>query len=283
MRKTKQTIEYESVQTRDVESARSGVHVANKANQSEEDQRIWRSRAYHDRRRRLHRLKNLGLLTLPFLFVIVGLTLTSVGVFRYIEQESILAVFLYSREAANDVDFHGVNWTPETVPVSEPTLPVEPLPTEIIVPQQPEKRLKVPFYYVGEQFAVLTIPTVDINVGIFQGDSDSELRSGAGHYSGSFFPGQDGNILVAGHRNGVFRNFEYLETGESIFVETTYGKFTYRIDELRIIEGTDMSIAADTLTEQLTLYTCYPFTFIGNAPQRYVVICSLVESEVFTG
>ena len=214
----------------------------------------------------------------------IGLTLLSIGVFRYIEQESILAVFLYSREAAGDIDFHGVDWTPETVPIDQPALlPLEPLPTEVVVPQEPEKRLKVPFYYVGEQFALLTIPTVDIKVGVFQGDRDSELRLGAGHYTGSFFPGQNGNILIAGHRNGIFRNFEYLKTGESILVETTYGKFTYRVDELRIIEGTDNSIAADTEQEQLTLYTCYPFTYFGNAPQRYVVICSLIESEVFTG
>lgn len=248
------------------------------------DRRVWRSRAYHDRRRKYRRLKSLGLLTLPFLFVIIGLTLLSIGVFRYIEQESILAVFLYSRDAAGNFDFHGVDWTPETVPVDQPVLPsLEPLPTEVVVPQEPEKRLKVPFYYVGEQFALLTIPTVDIKVGVFQGDSDSELRLGAGHYTGSFYPGQNGNILLAGHRNGIFRNFEYLKTGESIFVETTYGKFTYRVDELRIIEGTDMSIAGDAAQEQLTLYTCYPFTYFGNAPQRYVVICSLIESEVFTG
>ena len=252
--------------------------------ESDPDQRVWRSRAFHDRRRKFHRLKSLGLLTLPFLFVIIGLTLLSIGVFRYIEQESILAVFLYSREAAGDIDFHGVDWTPETVPVDQPVLPsLEPLPTEVVVPQEPEKRLKVPFYYVGEQFALLTIPTVDIKVGVFQGDRDSELRLGAGHYTGSFFPGQGANILIAGHRNGIFRNFEYLKTGESILVETTYGKFTYRVDELRIIEGTDNSIAADTAQEQLTLYTCYPFTYFGNAPQRYVVICSLIESEVFTG
>ena len=76
----------------------------------------------------------------------IGLTLLSIGVFRYIEQESILAVFLYSREAAGDIDFHGVDWTPETVPIDQPALlPLEPLPTEVVVPQEPENASRCHF------------------------------------------------------------------------------------------------------------------------------------------
>lgn len=242
-------------------------------------QRTRRSKAYHEKRRRIRLFKRLGIVSIPFVFALAGLTLVSVGFFRYVEQESVLALFLVRRDSIQTFEYHGDDWNEFARPTD---IPLPPMETHVIKPTEPEStdRLKVPFYYIGQQFATLRIPSVDIDVAVLQGDREREFKRGAGHYPGSFFPGQGGNILLAAHRTSYFRNFEYLEIGAEVYVETTYGNFVYRVDELRITEGDDQSIANDTPQEQLTMYTCYPFIYFGNAPQRFVVICSLVESEV---
>lgn len=238
-----------------------------------------RSQAYHEKRRRLRRLKHLGLAAIPFVLFLVGLILVSIGFVRYLEQESALALFLVSRDADRPQSFDAVSWT--ALPTDAPLPPIE---THVIKPTEPEstERLKVPFYYIGQQFGTLIIPSVEINLPVLQGDREREFKRGAGHFPGSFFPGQGGNILLAAHRTNHFRNFEYLTVGDEVVVETTYGRFVYRIDELRITDDKDPDIVAETGKERLTMYTCYPFIYVGNAPQRFVVFCSLVESDVNT-
>lgn len=238
-----------------------------------------RSKAYHARRRRIRLLKRLGLVSIPFVLMLGGLVLVSVGFFRYVEQESVLALFLVRRDAIQTFTYQGDDWNAFAEPTDAPLPPME---THVIQPTEAGEtgRLKVPFYYIGQQFATLSIPSVNIELAVLQGDREREFKRGVGHYPGSFFPGQGGNILLAAHRTSHFRNFEYLAVGAEVILKTTYGRFVYRVDELRITEGSDQSIAADTPREQLTMYTCYPFIYFGNAPQRFVVICSLVESEV---
>ena len=244
-------------------------------------QKEHRSRAHRKKRRQTRRLRQLGLAFIPFICVLAGLVLISIGLCRYLEQDSLLSIFLISRESADRQDWRGDNWGVGGRPTPTPTAaPLLVLPTEA-AGETYNGRLVVPFFYIGDQFGTLRIPSVELEVGLFQGDSEAEFRKGAGHYTGSYFPGQNGNILIAGHRTSFFRSFEYLAAGDLVYVETTYGLFTYRIDELRIIDGGDQSVAADTPQEQLTLYTCYPFVYFGNAPQRFVVICSLVESEIY--
>ncbi len=241
-----------------------------------------RSRVYHEKRRRARLIKQLSLAVVPFVLVLVGLLLISIGFFRYVENESVLALFLLNRDSAALHDFSGDAWG-EVTPTVEETLPEMESHTISTEAENSGERLKVPFYYIGQQFASLRIPSIDVDLPVFQGDREREFSRGVGHFPGSFFPGQNGNILLAAHRTGNFRTFEYIEAGDPVHMETTYGTFVYQVDEIRITDGDDMSIAANTSTERLTMYTCYPFEYFGNAPQRYVVICSLVESEVNAG
>lgn len=238
-----------------------------------------RSKAYHDKRRRLRRIKRLGLAAIPFVIFLVGLVLISIGFVRYVEQESALAIFLVSRDSVRPNSFEAVSWT--AIPTEAPLPPVE---THVIKPTESgsTERLKVPFYYIGQQFGTLLIPSVDIELPVMQGDRERDFKRGAGHFPGSYFPGQGGNILLGAHRTNHFRNFEYLSVGDEVTVETTYGRFVYRIDELRITDDQDPDILAETGEERLTMYTCYPFIYVGNAPQRFVVFCSLLKSEVNT-
>ncbi len=229
-----------------------------------------RSRKHHTKRKRLRIIRALSLALLPFVLYLVGLALISVTFFSYVENESILAMFITQRDevqALTHLSSVNLNTTTETTaPQTAAT--------------NATGRLIVPFFYIGDQFGTIRIPSVEIDVGAYHGDSEKEFRKGVGHYAGSYFPGQDGNILIAGHRTSFFRNFEYLEIGDPVYFETTYGNFTYEVSEFKIIDGKDNSIAKDTSSEQLTMYTCYPFTYVGSAPQRYVVICKLIEAKV---
>lgn len=142
------------------------------------------------------------------------------------------------------------------------------------VGQSDADRLVVPFYSIDDPIGTLRIPSVDIEVTVYQDDNPQNITRGGGHYLGSFLPGQGGNILIAGHRSrAVFYNFKALEPGDLVYFETTYGYYVYQVDRFQIIEGSDDSIAAETAVEQLTMYTCYPFDYKGNAPQRYVFFC----------
>lgn len=257
-----------------------------------------RSDRYHRQRRRIRLVRQLGLASLPFVIFLAGLTLVSIGFFSYVEQESVLAMFITQRDDTRNFTVLAVGETTQSID-AVPTSP-DPVSGEAAAPSQESTfkpksivqtdtattgasgRLVIPFYYLGDLFGVINIPSVDIAVNVYNGDSETEFRKGVGHYAMSYYPGQDGNILVAGHRTSFFRNFEYLEIGDMVYFDTTYGRFVYTIDEFKIIDGTDQSVAKDTSHEQLTMYTCYPFTYFGNAPQRYVVICSLKEKRVNT-
>ena len=217
-------------------------------------------------------VKKLILAILPFTLILAGLTFVSMGVFRYIEQESLLSVFFEARKRPI-ADFNGVIWTP-------PTQPVTPPPTT--VPEIKDGRLVTPFYYIGAQLGTLRLPRVQVDAKVLQGDSEAEFRVGVGHYTGSYLPGQGGNILLSGHRSMYLRNIEYAAVGDIVEFETTYGIFTYQVRTIKIIKDTDVSIAEQTGREILTMYTCYPFSVIGNSVQRFVVICDLIDQEVYT-
>lgn len=228
-------------------------------------------RSDHRRRRFMHRLKKISLAAIPFLLFLLGLTLVSVGFFSFVENESVLAVFITSRDASGSSGLTDLN-----------TLdPSASQPAEETAAEGAGGRLVVPLYYNGETVGTIRIPSVDIDVTVYQGDEEDKLRLGAGHCSTSLFPGQDGNIVVAAHRTSYFRNFEYLKVGDTVEFETTYGKFTYQVREINILSEF-YSIVEDTDNEQLTMYTCYPFVYVGNAPQRCVVLCDLVGSELNT-
>ncbi|NCC76408.1 MAG: class D sortase [Clostridia bacterium] len=249
--------------------------------------RVRRSASYHSQRRQLRRVQRAALAVLPYILFLTGLALATLGILSYLEHESPLALFITSRDAVHALADPGQpNLTGSAAGTSDAASNDPGTAANLANPAWPALtkdatgRLIVPFFYIGDPFGTIRIPDVEIDVTAYHGDSETEFRKGVGHYAGSFYPGQGGNILIAGHRNSFFRNFEYLEIGDLVTFETTYGLFEYTITEFLIIKGTDNSIAKDTTKEQLTMYTCYPFTYIGNAPERYVVIAELTHSEV---
>ncbi len=126
---------------------------------------------------------------------------------------------------------------------------------------------------------VLTIPSVELEAPIFDGTSELALNRGIGHIEGTAVLGVPGNLGLAGHRDGYFRVLKDVQVGEAIDVESLDGTTRYRITELKIVEPTDVYVLEPTDTATLTLVTCYPFYFIGEAPQRYIVK-AVAESPV---
>jgi sortase A len=118
---------------------------------------------------------------------------------------------------------------------------------------------------------VLTIPSIHLEAPIFEGTSELALNRGIGRIEGTADVGAAGNLGLAGHRDGFFRPLKDVSVGDAIVVESLDGTMRYRITELRVVEPTDVQVLAPTESHTLTLVTCYPFYFIGEAPQRYIV------------
>lgn len=118
---------------------------------------------------------------------------------------------------------------------------------------------------------VLAIPAVELVAPIFEGTDELTLNRGIGRIEGTADIGAAGNLGLAAHRDGFFRVLKDVKVGDAISVETLHGTTHYRITELQVVEPTDVYVLAPTDGATLTLVTCYPFYFIGEAPQRYVV------------
>lgn len=137
-----------------------------------------------------------------------------------------------------------------------------------------------PYPKVGDVIGTISLPSLKEKLPIIEGTDDSELRRGVGHYVRSVLPGISDNSVLAGHRDSVFSNLGKLALGDLIVVRTTAGQFTYRVTKFRIVMADDRTVIVPTPSAVLTLSTCYPFRYIGNAPKRYIVTAELVKSDL---
>lgn len=122
----------------------------------------------------------------------------------------------------------------------------------------------------------LTIPAANVDAIVTEGVDDPTLRRAVGHIPNTALPGEPGNVALAGHRDTFFRGLEKLELGDPIQLVTTAGTYDYVVEDLRIVEPTETQVLASGSTSTLTLITCYPFRYIGTAPQRFIVRASEV-------
>lgn len=142
-----------------------------------------------------------------------------------------------------------------------------------IVEESPSKSSKDNFSpKQGDTVGLLKIPAIESELAIVEGTDPEELEKGVGHYKGSYFPEQNGQIVLSGHRDTVFKQLGELKLGDELQVEIAYGKFSYKIVDTKIVDADDTSIITlQNEKEELILTTCYPFGYIGNAPQRYII------------
>lgn len=133
---------------------------------------------------------------------------------------------------------------------------------------------------IGDEVGILHIPKIDAELPIIEGTDEEELEKGVGHYRGTAYPSENDQILLSGHRDTVFRRMGELEIGDILTVELPYGEFSYEIYETFIVDADDTTVIRSTAPDEvLTLSTCYPFNFIGNAPERYIINAHPVDEQ----
>ena len=124
---------------------------------------------------------------------------------------------------------------------------------------------------IGAPSGVLAIPKIALRVPIFEGTEDVTLNRGVGRIEGTAAIGAVGNVGIAGHRDGFFRGLKDVAVGDAIEVQSRAGDVRYSVTEILIVEPDDVYVLEPTSEATLTLVTCYPFYFVGSAPQRYIV------------
>lgn len=129
----------------------------------------------------------------------------------------------------------------------------------------------------GSPEGALRIPALELEVPVYSGTSELNLNRGAGHIEGTATLGSRGNAGVAGHRDGFFRKLKDLTIDAEIYLDVGDRSLRYRVVDIAIVSPTDVHVLAPTEVASITLVTCYPFYFLGSAPQRYIVRAEVVD------
>jgi sortase A len=119
----------------------------------------------------------------------------------------------------------------------------------------------------------ITLPRLAISALIVEGTSETSLRHAVGHIAETALPGEPGNVGLAGHRDSFFRGLRNVRRGDAIVLATTRGEFRYQVVGTRVVSPRDVEVLDPDPAgrEILTLVTCYPFYFVGAAPNRFIV------------
>lgn len=123
----------------------------------------------------------------------------------------------------------------------------------------------------GDGIGKLLIPKIDGELSIVEGVHEDDLLKGVGHDQDTLFPTDDGQIVLSGHRDTVFTGMGELEIGDTMTISMPYGDFEYKIVEMYITDPDDLTVIVPHDEETLTVTTCYPFNYVGHAPNRYIV------------
>ena len=126
-------------------------------------------------------------------------------------------------------------------------------------------------FVAGESLGQIRIERLGLRAAISEGERASVLRRGVGHLPDSAWIGQGGNVALAGHRDTVFRALRKIRTGDVIEIATADRSVRYRVDKTSVVEPDDLSVLKSSGRSTLTLITCYPFSFFGSAPDRFIV------------
>ena len=130
---------------------------------------------------------------------------------------------------------------------------------------------------LGDTVAKLMIPRLDTELYVVEGDDGKDLRRGPGHVEGTAMPGQDGNCIIAGHRDTHFRVLKDIRKGDEIVLQTAGGQYTYRVKGTQVVLPSNTASLKPTTNAELHLITCYPFYYLGSAPKRFVVEAELQQ------
>ena len=123
----------------------------------------------------------------------------------------------------------------------------------------------------GSPLGRIEIGTIGLAAMILEGTEGKTLRRAVGHIRGTALPGQQGNIAIAGHRDTFFRGLRNIHKDDEITLTTLDGAYSYRVDFIQVVQPEDIAVLDNSDNDILTLVTCYPFSFVGHAPERFIV------------
>lgn len=164
---------------------------------------------------------------------------------------------------------------------SAPVSKEVPLPEAMALSASPAQRPNTvkTAYKENDIIGILHISRLNRKIPVLEGTKEKQLSTGAGHSPGTPLPGQPGNSVLAGHRDTVFRGLSEVKPGDTIEVETDAGRAVYRVTGSRIVDAEDRGAIEPSEASVLTLVTCYPFGYVGPAPDRYLLTAELEEEE----
>jgi len=163
-------------------------------------------------------------------------------------------------------------------------LPLTPLSSDVDVHLWAKARIKAYRSSLALRLpgpiAVLTIPHIRLTAPIFNGTDEETLNRGVGRVPGTAMPGEDGNLAIAGHRDGFFRSLKDIAVGDLIEIKSQFESETYIVNSKEIVSPDDVRVLQAGPINTATLITCYPFYFHGDAPQRFIVRASLIHRDL---
>lgn len=204
--------------------------------------------------------KRLLLLSCTIAIILFGVWFSTSNMYKFAK-----GYFLYKTHAPSSQVNETVQKPPSDKPPSDKTTKKE------LYPVHPK---------TGEEIGELYIPKLKTKLPIFHGTNEDELEKGVGHFAGSVLPGENDNSVLSGHRDTVFRKLGQVGEGDLLIVRTSAGEFTYKVNKVRIVDEDDRTVIVPKPRATLTVSTCYPFDYIGSAPERYILVAYLTSKTV---
>jgi sortase A len=140
------------------------------------------------------------------------------------------------------------------------------------VPEQPASEAASPAP-IGPDGLIgrMEILRLGVSVIVVEGTAHQTFRRAAGHIIGTALPGQPGNVGIAGHRDTFFRPLRNIQRDDIITLTTLRGEYRYRVVSTKVVSPDNVAVLNSDGNEILTLVTCYPFYYVGPAPERFIV------------
>ena len=138
-------------------------------------------------------------------------------------------------------------------------------------PASPERPVTRVAPAPGSVMGRIEIARLGVSAVVRTGSDARTLQLAVGHIPGTAYPGENGNVGLAGHRDTFFRRLSDVQPDDEIVMTTPEGRFVYRVERTDVVQPTDVWVLDPTPHPTLTLVTCYPFTYLGSAPERFIV------------
>jgi len=118
----------------------------------------------------------------------------------------------------------------------------------------------------------IEIPSVGVNAVILDGVEGKTLRRGVGHLPGTAYPGESGSrVVLAAHRDTFFRGLRHVNVGDTVRLVVPGLIAVYQIERTEVVKPWQTEVLLPADDDVLTLLTCFPFNYVGSAPDRFVV------------